>query len=103
MLTAHYAPLVSSLAQPRLESPRLGGIGGVTDAYSVNTILLFHRDDGRKIAVTGNIAVFTEPAVSDISILGCDVTDNFSVIYSRPEDEVVLLAPPHRYAVSPSG
>jgi hypothetical protein len=35
-----------------------------------------------------------------VSILGRDVLDNFDVIVSRRRDEVLLLAPNHRYEVS---
>lgn len=36
---------------------------------------------------------------SDISMLGRDVTDRFSVIYDRPDQAVVMLSPPHRYEI----
>ena len=91
--------LLSSLAIPPEESPRLGGIGGTTECLFVQTRLVFTRDDGKGVTINGTFGIFTDATSSDISILGRDVTNNFDVIYSYPQREVILLASPHSYTV----
>jgi hypothetical protein len=78
---------------------RLTGIGGTSDFVSVAAILEFTRDDGQTMRVRGRYSVFTDPAATDMSILGRDVLDNFDVILSRQRDEVVLLSQNHQYRV----
>ena len=59
----------------------------------------FICDDGRTIRVRGDFASFTDPAATDLSVLGRDVLDNFDLISSRRRDEIFLLAPKHRYRI----
>ena len=76
------------------------GVGGATSFVILNTLMEFTRDDGGLVTVRGEFAAFTDPAASDLSILGRDVLDNFDVILSRRRNEVLLLAPPHQYHVA---
>ncbi len=96
---ARFLHLLSSLAVPEEESPQLGGIGGTTECLFVQTRLMFTRDDGKNVAINGQFGVFVDATSSDISILGRDVTNNFDVIYSYPQREVLLVASPHSYSV----
>lgn len=91
--------LLAPLVLQEERSLQLGGVGGEVDSQLVQTTLAFARDDGKQIKVNGTFAVFTSIASSDISILGRDVTNNFDVIYSYPQREVLLLAAPHSYTV----
>lgn len=77
----------------------LVGIGGASDFLSVSAVLEFLRDDGELTRVRGRYSVFTDPAASDMSILGRVVLDNFDLILSRQRGEVLLLAQNHRYQV----
>jgi len=79
----------------------LYGVGGATAFSLVRTTIQFIRDDGRPVIVRGEFAVFTDPTVTDLSILGRDVLDNFDLILSRRRNEILLLAPNHHYYVSP--
>ncbi len=96
---ARFLHLLSALAVPDEEAPQLGGIGGATECVFVQTRLAFTRDDGKSVSITGQFGIFTDATSSDISILGRDVTNNFDVIYSYPQREVLLLASPHSYTV----
>jgi hypothetical protein len=77
----------------------LGGIGGISNFVLVTTIVEFSRDDGGTIRVHGEFAGFTDPATTDLSILGRDVLDNFDLIISRRRSEILLLASRHQYRV----
>jgi hypothetical protein len=77
----------------------LTGIGGGASSLAVETAIAFMRDDRQTVTVRGSFAIFTEIESADLSILGRDVTNNFSVIYDFPKRIVSLLAPPHFYEV----
>jgi hypothetical protein len=96
---ASFLSLLSPLVIPGAQTPQLGGVGGKVGAVFVQTRLSFLRDDGKRVIVQGPFGVFTELTSSDVSVLGRDVTNNFDVLYSYPQRQVVLLAPPHNYQV----
>ena len=77
----------------------LEGIGGASPYVVVTTVLEFRRNDGEVARVQGDFAAFTDPAATDLSILGRDVLNNFDVITSRRRAAVVLLAGNHQYQV----
>jgi hypothetical protein len=78
----------------------LQGIGGSSAFVVVTTIMELTCDDGTPARVRGEFAAFTDPAVTDLSILGRDVLDNFDVLASRRRHEVLLLAGHHQYQVT---
>jgi hypothetical protein len=77
----------------------LQGIGGSNSHVLIKSVLEFTRDDGGPVHVGGEFAAFTDPAATDLSILGRDVLNHFDVILSRRRNEVLLLAPKHQYRV----
>jgi hypothetical protein len=84
----------------------LKGISGAGAHVVVNTIVEFLRAEGGPARVRGEMAAFTDPTATDLSILGRDVLDHFDVIISRRRDEVLLLSGNHHYhvsAVEPAG
>jgi len=87
-----------------MDSPRiiLAGIGGAADFITVETSIGFVRHDGELVTVRGTFGVFTKGESADLSILGRDVTNNFSVIYDHPGQRIALLAPPHAYEIKSS-
>ncbi|HJZ70014.1 MAG TPA: hypothetical protein VKF81_17945 [Blastocatellia bacterium] len=89
------APLKSSEA----EQIYLAGVGGRVSSITVNTTIGFTKDDGNVVTVRGSFAVFTESDAAELSVLGRDVTNNFSVIYDYPNQIVALLAAPHYYEI----
>jgi hypothetical protein len=82
-----------------MKSTHLAGVGGDADSITVETAIALTRHDGQRVTVRGQFGVFTEPESADLSLLGRDVTDNFGVIYDRPNQVVALLAPPHFYEI----
>ena len=91
--------VLAPLALPAAQTPELGGVGGKVGCVFVQTSIAFVQDDGKRVTVRGPFGVFTDPASSDVSVLGRDVTNNFDVIYSYPKRQVTLLAPPHDYEI----
>jgi hypothetical protein len=84
---------------PAPDGQSLFGVGGTQAFVQVQTVLELVRDDGGTANVRGVFAAFTDTAATDLSVLGRDVLNHFDVILSRPRDEVLLLAAPHRYQV----
>jgi hypothetical protein len=80
----------------------LSGVGGGADSITVETAIAFARDDGALVTVRGAYGVFTQSESADLSILGRDVTNNFTVIYDYPQRIIALLAPPHSCEIKSS-
>jgi hypothetical protein len=98
---ARFLAVLSPLALPAAQAPALGGVGGPVRCLFVQTRIAFVRNDGKQVIVAGPFGGFTDPASSDVSVLGRDVTNNFDVIYSFLQHQVTLLAPPHGYQITP--
>jgi hypothetical protein len=97
------AALVKKLQSRGNQAPpgvSLQGIGGASPHILVTTILTFTRDDGGPVRFRGEFAAFTDPAATDLSILGRDVLDHFDVITSRRQNAVLLLSGNHIYQVT---
>jgi Aspartyl protease len=96
------ADLLSKLQLPPQQPPAglaLAGISGTSPSVVVDTVIEFTRAGGGPARVRGQMPAFTDPAATDLSILGRDVLDNFDVILSRPRNEILLLTGNHRYVV----
>lgn len=77
----------------------LSGIGGTAAFVSITTAMEFICDDGGLVRVRGDFAGFTDPAATDLSILGRDVLGHFDLIISRQRGAIWLLAPRHQYRI----
>ncbi|MEK6321199.1 MAG: hypothetical protein AABN33_05890 [Acidobacteriota bacterium] len=99
VFSARFLRRLQSLEKPELEPILLSGVGGAASSITVETMISFVRDDGRLVTVRGQFGVFTEGESAELSVLGRDVTNNFSVIYDYPRHTVALLSPPHFYEI----
>lgn len=77
----------------------LSGVGGGADSITIETAIGFVRDDGQLVIVRGTFGLFTKGESADLSVLGRDVTNNFTVIYDYLHQIITLLAPPHSYEI----
>ena len=99
VFSADLLALLRPLQSSSTEQIHLSGVGGMVGSITVETVIGFIRDDGRVATVRGQFAVFTEGESAELSVLGRDVTNNFSVIYDYPNRAVALLALPHYYEI----
>jgi hypothetical protein len=90
--------LLSPLASSQIHE--LAGVGGNVASKLIQTRLAFVRNDGYRVTVEGQFSLLTEIASSDISVLGRDITNNFDVIYSYPQRQVIMLAQPDSYRIN---
>jgi hypothetical protein len=102
VFSADFRDLLRSLETRGNEQTLLSGIGGSAGSITVETVIGFRRDDQRVVTVRGSFGVFTEGESADLSVLGRDITNNFSVIYDYPNQVIALLALPHSYEIKSS-
>ena len=103
--TVFCAAHLSRLGGPTSPAPTgvyLTGVGGPQPFVQVEAAFKLTRDDGGVATIRGIFAAFTDPAATDLSVLGRDVLHHFDVILSRRRDEVALLAGHHRYEIHSS-
>jgi Aspartyl protease len=96
------ADLLEKLGFPITRAPGgmiLKGITGECDFVELNSIIVLTHDNGGVAHMRGQFAAFTDPAATDLSILGRDVLNHFDLILSRRRNEVMLIAPNHEYRV----
>jgi hypothetical protein len=67
------------------------GIGGRTPGRTLNTKFQFARTDGQTVVMNGPFAALSEPAASDLSILGRDILYNFALVMDRQSGVLCLL------------
>ncbi len=99
VFSADFFSLLQQLIVPKDEQIQLAGVGGQVGSITIETAVGLFKDDGRIVQVRGKFGVFTESESGDLSVLGRDVTNNFSVIYDYPNQSVALLASPHYYEI----
>jgi hypothetical protein len=100
--TVFSAALLGGLGFAMTKAPAgmiLQGISGACEFVVVRTVVQLPCDDGSVANMRGEFAAFTDPAATDLSILGRDILDHFDVILSRRRNEVLLLARNHHYRV----
>ncbi len=100
VFSSDFLSLLQPLKKAGTEQILLSGVGGAADSITIETAIAFVRDDGQLVTVSGTFGVFSKGESADLSVLGRDVTNNFSVIYDYPERTIALLAPPHSYEIT---
>lgn len=78
---------------------RLAGAGGLIDTVAVRTQLSILRDDGTPVILRGEYAACTQSSALDMSVLGRDILDMFTLILDRPGNQITLLGGEHRYSI----
>ena len=99
VFSVDFLSLLLPLQGIEAEQVHLAGVGGRVGSITINTVIGFTRDDGRVVTIRGPFGVFTEGESAELSVLGRDVTNNFSVIYDYPNRAVALLSQPHYYEI----
>lgn len=101
--TAFCADDLTRLGFPTRENASsLGGVGGVAQSVVVDTQIRLRCDDGSKATFRGEYAAFTQPESLDISVLGRDVMDLFSLVVDRLASLVSLIRDRHTYRIETS-
>jgi predicted aspartyl protease len=78
---------------------RIGGVGGLVESVTVTIQIRLTRDDDQKVLFRGSYAGCIRREALDMSVLGRDVLEMFSVIIDRPANVVAILDGNHYYAI----
>jgi hypothetical protein len=98
--TVFIAPIFDDLGYSLPEAVgALHGFGGVGASVEFATSLRFQRDNGSNVTFNGSFAASVTPSALDTCALGREILNLFAVIVDRPGNAVLLLHPPHRYAI----
>lgn len=84
---------------PRDDNDRISGVGGIIETVVVRTQIRLTRDEGNKIIFRGAFAACTDPELLDMSVLGRDILDLFTLIVDRKTDFIGLLRGQHDYKI----
>jgi predicted aspartyl protease len=94
------APIFARLGLTPVDTEEgISGVGGVADSVVIQTRIQFPRDGGGPVAFAGQFAAVTQIPALDISVLGRDITELFSVIVDRHRGDVCLIRDRHRYTI----
>ncbi len=98
--TVFSADILDSLQfQPIENLDRLSGVGGMAESVLVDTQIRLAHEDAGKAVFRGQYAGFTDPKSLDMSVLGRDILNLFSLIVDRQGDTVCLLGQKHSYTI----
>lgn len=77
----------------------IGGVGGLVDSVIVKTHIRLTRDDGIRTVFRGEYAACTDHEVLDMSVLGRDILEMFTVIMDRSKEVIAILGGRHQYKI----
>ncbi len=98
--TVFSADLFAAVQLPPIESSeKLSGVGGVAESVIVETQIRLSHDDNGKVAFNGQFAGFIKLETLDMSVLGRDLLNLFSLIVDRQGETVCLIGQQHRYTI----
>lgn len=98
VFSAHLARKLGLASETTTES-KMVGVGGEAGFVLFETVIQLLADNGTPIRLKGEFAAFRDETAIDLCVLGRDVLNHFDCIVSRRNNEVLLLAGNHRYAV----
>jgi len=94
------ADVLTALRLPPIKTDnRIGGVGGVASAVTIETqIRLSHNENG-KVLLRGQYVGVSNKETLDISVLGRDITNLFAVLVDWPQKTICLLSQRHHYTI----
>ena len=85
--------------EAKASAMQLAGLGGFVQAVAVRTQLRFQREDGSPVLFRGEYAACLDPSALDVSVLGRDILDLFTLIADRKGNVLTLVSGTHSYAI----
>lgn len=81
------------------QSEPLVGVGGAIPCCILQTSLRMTRENGSEVLFRGQFTAAMHAAALDMSVLGRDIMNWFTVIVDRPQERVCLLGQNHHYQI----
>jgi hypothetical protein len=92
---------LAGVVQPTPTSTTATGIGGTLQMYELAVDLLLPTTSGQRARIHGPLPILLAPGSLELSVIGRDVLDQFTLIYARPQGTLLLLTPPHTFILQP--
>ena len=80
--------------------PAIAGLGGEAEFLQFESTIYLESANGDFFEHRGEFYAVKNDAALDICLLGRDILDQFDVIFSRRNNEILLLNGNHRYTVA---
>ena len=94
------ANILDGLDLPTREpEQKIGGLGGIVESVTVETVIRLTREEQLKVMFRGEYAGLTSPEALDMSVLGRDILGLFAVIIDQPRDLVCMVGDGHAYTI----
>ncbi len=77
----------------------IGGFGGVSETVDIQAHFRIVRDDGVNVLFRGRFAACTKVEALEMSVLGRDFLDMFTLIVDRLADVVAIIGQDHSYTI----
>jgi hypothetical protein len=92
---------LSGVAQPTPTGATAIGIGGALPMHELAVDLLLPTHAGQRARIHGPLPIVLTLGALELSVIGRDVLDQFTLIYDHPQGLLFLLTPPDTYALRP--
>jgi Aspartyl protease len=101
VLAPDIAQRLASVTQPMPTSATAVGISGAMPMYALAVDLLLSTSSGQRARIHGPLPILLTPGSLDLSVIGRDVLDQFTLIYGRLQGVIFLLTPPDTFVLHP--
>jgi predicted aspartyl protease len=73
------------------------GVGGTQQVYELAVDVLLPTTSGQRARIRGPLPILLTPGSLEVSVIGRDVLDQFTLIYARSQGTLLLLTPPDTF------
>ncbi len=101
VLAPAVAEQLVGIVQPTPTETVVGGVGGTQQVYELAVDLLLPTTTGQRARIRGPLPILLEPGSLELSVIGRNLLDQFTLIYSRPHHMLLLLTPPDTFTLIP--
>ncbi|MBX0330186.1 aspartyl protease family protein [Oscillochloris sp. ZM17-4] len=101
VLAPAVAEQLADSIQPTPTETVVGGVGGTQQVYELAVDLLLPTTTGQRARIRGPLPVILEPGSLELSVIGRNLLDQFTLIYSQPQNTLLLLTPPDNFTLIP--
>jgi hypothetical protein len=101
VLAPDIAQRLAGLVQPTPTNTLAGGIGGTELVYELAVDVLLPTTSGQQARLHGPLPILLTPGSLELSVIGRDVLDQFTLIYARQQRTLLLLTPPDTFTLRP--
>jgi hypothetical protein len=101
ILAPEIAQRFTGVDQPIPTGGSATGIGGSLPMFELAVDLLLPTKSGQRVRIHGPLPILLEPGSLELSVIGRDVLDKFTFVYSRSQNSILLLTLPDHVTLHP--